>query len=148
MCVCRKKSLLWYNFFRFVMSNVYMRQIFASENCKILYMAISMIEWRYNLLRNLIRYTSGKLLDYLPFCREQDIVFTKLPWGESNTECGKSVRERREDTEGGRLEDGQRGIKRFFGIRRWCAVAPFSPWVNYIPGKPYRIILTPRRGFV
>jgi len=24
-------------------------------------------------------------LDHLPFCREQDIVFTKLPGGESNT---------------------------------------------------------------
>lgn len=43
--------------------------------------------------------------------------------------------------------EGGGGIKRFLVVRRWDA-DPQPPRVNYIPGKPYRIILAPRRGFV
>lgn len=83
---------------------------------------------------------------YLQKSREENLIYS-----------GKCAHDRHEDV--GRVEwigvgrkeagegGGEGGIKRFLVVRRWDA-DPQPPRVNYILGKPYRIILAPRRGSV
>lgn len=70
-------------------------------------------------------------MDHLPFCREQDIVFTKLPGGESNTVRKMCPRETGGDRgrRDWRTEDKE--------VLRGSTVTRPLPRVNYIPVSDY-----------
>lgn len=96
------------------------------KNCKILYLGRQSPQ--YNLLRDLILYMSRELLDHLPFCREQDIVFTKLPGGESNTVrkmCPRETGGYREERRIGGWAKGDKEVLRGSTVTR-AAPSPLS----------------------